>query len=61
MMIHPMNKVIHIPESGKFSLVAPLTWAMKSGIQLQWNPRSTGWDSESSILNLEFIGVEPII
>ena len=53
MMIHPMNKVIQI--------VAPLTWAMKSGIQLQWNPRSTGWDSESSILNLEFIGVEPII
>ena len=61
MMIYPMNKVIQIPESGKFSLVAPLTSAMESGIQLQWNPRSTEWDLESSTLNLEFTGVEPRI
>ena len=56
MMVHLMNEVIQIPESGIFSLVVPEI--LGNGTR---NPRSTEWDSESRIRNLESTGVEPRI
>ena len=61
MMIHSMYGNSNSGIREIFSCGTRKFRAMESGIQLQWNPRSTEWDLESSTLNLEFTGVEPRI